>query len=281
MIMSEYAWAHYLPASAALRDSGLSCRGAGEQRAWPGMGARRLSTAGLVIVAEGRGWYAGPPCPEPVEVVAPAVIWLHPGVEHRYAPDAAGWRERWVLFEGTAVRAYEALRAWRRDQPVRPATAQLDEAVAPLFAGLRAGTATPGRRAELLGATLTAAVIGLAGAEPERRADSAADMVVASAFTPASVAERARSAGLSTEQLRREVAEQTSLSVHELVIRTRVARAQQLLAQTGLGVAEIARQVGYDDAAYFSRLFTARVGLAPSAFRHQVGGISSAAWSGT
>lgn len=268
--MNDVDWAHYLPTSVALRDSGLACRGAGEQRARPGMGRRRLSTSGLVIVAEGRGRYAGLPDAEPVEVVAPAVIWLHPGVEHRYAPDAAGWHEHWVLFEGTAVRAYESLRAWRRDQPVRPATARLEEAVAPLFAALRAGTSTPGRRAELLAATLTAAVIGLAAADTEHGADSATETVVASAFTPTSVAERARAAGLSTDQLRHEVAEQTSLSVHELVIRTRVARAQQLLAQTDLSVTAISRQVGYDDPAYFSRIFSARVGLAPTAFRQQV-----------
>ena len=236
------------------------------------MTARRLSTHALLFLSRGRGRFVGDPAGQPVEVVAPAVIWLFPGVLHRYDPTGPDWQEHWVLFEGTAVRGYEALKAWRRRRPVLSAAADLADAISPLFATLRTGTATPGRRAELLAATVTHALIGIAAQATERDGDrpgSAVDEVVTAALGPATVAERAHAAGLSTDQLRHEVAETTSLSVHELVIRTRVARAQLLLATTDLPVASVARQVGYDDPAYFSRLFAARVGIAPSVFRRQ------------
>lgn len=233
--------------------------------------ARRISTHALLCVTRGRGWFVGAPDGNPVEIVAPAVVWLFPGVLHRYDPAGAVWREHWVLFEGTAVRAYEGLGAWRRSRPVTPATPDLADKIAPLFATLRAGTVTPGRRAELLAATTVHALIGLAAAATDTPEDArsltAVEELVTSALGGATVAERARAAGISTDQLRRDVGEATSLSVHELVIRTRVERAQSLLATTDLPVAGIARQVGYDDPAYFSRLFSARVGVPPSIFR--------------
>jgi AraC-like DNA-binding protein len=52
------------------------------------------------------------------------------------------------------------------------------------------------------------------------------------------------------------------------VLGTRLNEAKALLADSGLTIAAIARQVGYGDPAYFSRLFSARVGLSPRAFRH-------------
>jgi AraC-like DNA-binding protein len=181
-----------------------------------------------------------------------------------------------VLFEGTAVRAYEGLAAWRRSAPVRPAGPDLAGAIAPHFATLRAATTVPGPRAELLAATSSHALVGVAAAQTQR-ADldpddaeaTATDVVVATALGPASVAERARAIGRTPDELRRTVAEETSLPVHELVIRTRIARAQQLLATTDQPVGSVARQVGYDDPAYFSRLFAARVGASPTAFRRQ------------
>lgn len=50
----------------------------------------------------------------------------------------------------------------------------------------------------------------------------------------------------------------------------RLRRAQELLAQSALTVAEIGEQVGYQDPYYFSRAFRKRTGLAPSAYRNQV-----------
>ena len=49
----------------------------------------------------------------------------------------------------------------------------------------------------------------------------------------------------------------------------RVAKAKDMLHETALSVGEIADALGYDDAAYFSRLFAKKAGLAPGKFRHQ------------
>ena len=47
----------------------------------------------------------------------------------------------------------------------------------------------------------------------------------------------------------------------------RIDHAKQLLTTSDLPIETIAREIGIDDAFYFSRLFQNREGLAPSAFR--------------
>ena len=48
----------------------------------------------------------------------------------------------------------------------------------------------------------------------------------------------------------------------------RMDRAQEMLLETSLNVAEIADALGYDDPGYFSRLFSRRTGLSPANFRN-------------
>ena len=52
-------------------------------------------------------------------------------------------------------------------------------------------------------------------------------------------------------------------------MRRRIDRAKVLPADTDDPVSLIARDVGCPDPAYFTRVFTRHVGVAPSAFREQ------------
>jgi len=56
-------------------------------------------------------------------------------------------------------------------------------------------------------------------------------------------------------------------SPYEYLILERINRAKYLLKTTGLPVKEIAQQVGYPNASTFSSVFSAKVGLSPTAFR--------------
>ena len=47
----------------------------------------------------------------------------------------------------------------------------------------------------------------------------------------------------------------------------RLARARQLLAETGLTISQIAETLGFRDVFFFSRQFTQRTGQTPSAYR--------------
>lgn len=59
----------------------------------------------------------------------------------------------------------------------------------------------------------------------------------------------------------------TGLTAGECIRNEIVVRAKRLLFHTSLSVKEIANELGYDDWAYFSRMFSRASGLPPSRFR--------------
>ncbi|WP_176705944.1 AraC family transcriptional regulator [Paenibacillus hemerocallicola] len=54
----------------------------------------------------------------------------------------------------------------------------------------------------------------------------------------------------------------------QFLLRLRVDRAKQLLKDTGLSINRIAKEVGYDDSLYFSRMFVKHTGISPRNFRN-------------
>lgn len=61
--------------------------------------------------------------------------------------------------------------------------------------------------------------------------------------------------------------EELGITFIEYLTRTRVERAKQLLSAGGMSVSDVAREVGYDDAGYFSRVFKKLTGRTPAAYR--------------
>ena len=58
-------------------------------------------------------------------------------------------------------------------------------------------------------------------------------------------------------------------SPNDIIKNRIVLEAKRLLYYTDLTVKEIAYQLGYDDPAYFNRLFARKEGIAPSLYRKQ------------
>jgi AraC-like DNA-binding protein len=83
------------------------------------------------------------------------------------------------------------------------------------------------------------------------------------------VDELAASVGLSASYFSRAFARSVGSTPHDYVIRRRVLRAQQLLAETDLGLAQIAVTTGFSDQSHFSRRFRQLAGLSPKAFRER------------
>lgn len=76
---------------------------------------------------------------------------------------------------------------------------------------------------------------------------------------------------VSPRTLTRRFAAETGQSALRNLQSQRVRRAQHLLATTQQPVAEVARRVGYGDAATFSQLFRRTVGLSPRDYRADFG----------
>jgi AraC-like DNA-binding protein len=265
-------WAAFASPSATVEANGLACLGAGEQSgAMRPFRDRSLTSHGIVVVSEGRGAYVD--ADHRIEpVTGPALIWLYPGIEHGYGPDAAGWREHWILFSGASARIYSDLGLTDPRHPV-VRLGHTPGRLSYLFLQLRTELSLVGGRSQLRTSLLTqqvleAALAAVVGDQSSSRS-TAIDDLEASALVPLSIEERARRVGLSVGGLRTLVREATGLTPVEFILEVRLARARTLLAETRHDIRTVASEVGYDDPAYFSRVFASRAGVSPSAFRQQ------------
>ena len=91
--------------------------------------------------------------------------------------------------------------------------------------------------------------------------------------TPAPVAGMLQASGLAERTFARRFQQATGLSPLEYVHTLRLEEAKQHLEAGDDSVEAIAQAVGYEDAAYFSRLFRRKVGLSPAQYRRRFGGM--------
>ncbi|MFE2939728.1 helix-turn-helix domain-containing protein [Streptomyces sp. NPDC059255] len=269
--MTYHTWMRFFSPGPVHHGLGLVCLGVGLQRgSLPVVGPRTLDHHVAVVISTGSGWFRGADGRR-TTVTAPALLWLTPGVAHHYGPDRpGGWDESFVDFTGPATATYTELGYIEPDRPVVP----LSDAT-----GARAAVARIARAARhgnpLLEVETGAAVHELLVALRRARADTDAEgdpvlqALARDACRPLTVAEHAARHGMTPAALRAAVRRASGRSPKDYLLGIRLGHAKELLAATELPVAAVARRVGYDDPAYFSRLFTRRVGLAPVRFRAQ------------
>ncbi|MDF2964265.1 MAG: helix-turn-helix protein [Paenibacillus sp.] len=85
-----------------------------------------------------------------------------------------------------------------------------------------------------------------------------------------SLAEVASKAGLSESRFCHLIKEQTGETYVELLTKMRLQKAAKLLAFTNRRIYQIASDVGFDSAYYFTRRFTLHYGVSPTAYRGHI-----------
>lgn len=230
---------------------------------------RTLDSFAAVLITAGRGELSVGA--RSFALRGPVLFWLRPGQPHTYRSDHRGWSDHWVLFDGPAAAGYADLGYLDGPDP----TTLFDDLtpVRRAFADLAAVCRDPGPDTDVQAAVR---LHQLLGAIRQGRADydrSTIPVLVAlrqDALLPLTVAEHARRLGCTAEELRATVRALTGFGVKDYLLQIRLSRAKDLLADSVRPVGLIAAEVGYSDAAYFSRLFTRRVGISPSRFRAQL-----------
>ncbi|WP_058044885.1 helix-turn-helix domain-containing protein [Streptomyces roseifaciens] len=274
-------WMRYFTPGPVHHRLGLVCLGVGLQHgALPAVGPRTLDHHVAVVVHAGSGWLRTPDG-RTRTVTGPALLWLAPGVPHHYgAAGGTGWDESFVDFTGPAVAAYTELGCIEPHRPLVPLTDTTAVRAVVHRIARAARRANP-----LLEVETSAAVHELLVALRRARADTTRggepilQALARDAFLPLSVAQHAARHGMTTAELRAAVRRGAGCSPKDYLLTIRLGRAKELLAATELPVAAVARRVGYADPAYFSRLFTRRVGTAPVRFRARQGRAVPGGWS--
>lgn len=85
------------------------------------------------------------------------------------------------------------------------------------------------------------------------------------------VAEYAALLGISPTHLRRTCSEMLGCSALKIIHNRVLIEARRKLIYTGRPISLLAYELGFDDAAYFTRFFTERLGVPPSRYRAAVG----------
>ncbi len=93
---------------------------------------------------------------------------------------------------------------------------------------------------------------------------------------PAPVAAMVQQSGLPQRSFQRRFKLATGMAPLEYVHTMRIEEAKHLLETSALPIAAVAEEVGYDDAAFFGRLFRRQVNLTPPQYRRRFGGLRAA-----
>lgn len=90
---------------------------------------------------------------------------------------------------------------------------------------------------------------------------------------PVTITSLAQQVALSPSRLSHLFKEQVGRSIIETLLTIRLHQTEHLLKYTSLHIGEIAQEVGFQSASYFSRQFKAHYGLSPEAYRQQQQGM--------
>ncbi len=90
---------------------------------------------------------------------------------------------------------------------------------------------------------------------------------------PSPVAQMVQRSGLPERSFKRRFQQATGMSPLEYVHNLRMEEAKQMLEQDNQSIEDIANDIGYEDAGFFSRLFRRQVGITPAAYRKRFGGM--------
>ncbi len=262
---SKMSKARYRSIDQSFRAAPLHCTSAGTQATTRPCLSRTLPVFALVVVTKGRGVFRSSAAGT-IKIEAPVAFWLHPGVEHSYAPDIEGWVEHWAIFDGSLVleTTLDLVPPAQRPTVAIVQTSVIEAALHNVRTDL---IGTDPMTTALAGASVLRLLLLLGNQTRQLAAIQRFDQIVPAIEGSQTVAEIARASGVAESSLRRLAHRRFGSSIKQHQMRLRLNQAKELLAGTDESVAAIAGETGFADAYYFSRWFRKHEGLAPTQFR--------------
>ncbi|MBC8009122.1 MAG: helix-turn-helix domain-containing protein [Burkholderiales bacterium] len=232
----------------------------------------------VIVCLTGKGWCRQGRGGEPRAVGPGDVLWFSPRQAHAYGAEARHpWSIEWVHFVGAEAAEWGRELGLKPNSDTGPVTLGASDAgqigLRQVHAWLEAGYTTMNLLAA--SAALRTSLAEIARRRSRAGAGRSANDAVAASLKkmderldqPISLAQLAAEAGLSVSHYSMLFRALTGYAPIDFLLRRRIQHAARLLDTTTLRIEEIATQLGYADAYYFSRLFKRFVGHSPRAYR--------------
>ena len=158
---------------------------------------------------------------------------------------------------------------------VVPDHEQVGYEAAALLDRVRAGEAGPGEAVFVQPLGIVARPSSDALALDDRELAEAIGFIREHACHGLCVDEVCREIALSRSTLQRRFRALLGRTVHDEIVRVRLNRARQLLAETDMSIAKIAEQCGFGHQEYLGAVFHARLGQTPGGYRRSAGRVAA------
>ncbi|WP_409342096.1 AraC family transcriptional regulator [Paenibacillus sp. MBLB4367] len=233
----------------------------------------------FTYIVRGTGFYQAGDGPAQ-KLETGSLFWEWPGTTFRYGPEEGeGWDEYYVIFDGGRVQE------WLDNRILEPGSVcriGVDSTwvrkIETIGDYLESGIPDNADRAALLLESLVYD-FSIAGAgfkasgRPTRKPEfvlRVLEDIANSLYQPWDERQVQERNHVSRSTLRRIVRQNTGYALNEYVNRLKIAEAKKLLRLTPLQIKEIAHMLGYEDHAYFSRLFRKFTGMTAAAYRTEL-----------
>lgn len=235
----------------------------------------------LLFCADGEGWVENGD--GRWRMTRGSAVLLQPFEPHSYKSESKRpWSLYWVHFNGRMAQEYHdmlSVRGWRSIMSI-PSDVRLIQYFEQILNIYHEGHAyhllvqASGRLHQLLGTIRSLADQSRKPPDQvETRIKHAIEVMKANPGSNMTIQEFAAAANMSPMYFAVKFREHTKQSPRSFFTKVKIDTASKLLATTSMKIDAIAREVGYNDAFYFSRVFKRTVGQTPSGYReaHRAG----------
>lgn len=235
---------------------------------------RVLNTYCILYIRQGEGFFQTKGIGvSPVK--AGTLIFLYPGVWHRYKPnEKTGWKEYWIAFDGYYPRYLMRKNFFPQKEPfVHVGTA---EAIIKDFSFIMSTSRVEsfGIRQIIAGVVLQLlGKIYVISKQNIEESTITADIIKRTVLIMEENPETFNFSALVNNEnisytwFRRMFKKYTGFSPNQYHIQLRVQKAKDFLSLTHMSIKEVALDAGFKSSYYFTRLFKQKTGLTPSQYR--------------
>lgn len=235
---------------------------------------RTLSEFAMVYITKGKGKYINSTDSEKVQ--QGDLIFVYPGQWHCYYPDAqSGWDEYWILFKGKELTGILD-KFINKSKPVLHIG--LNESIVKLYREIQDNIQHAQKGSQQLLSGILLHLIGLANFydqhkmtenREKQKVQEACILMQENINQKIKPEDIAKKLYMSYSSFRKIFKYQTGISPLQYMLQLKLEKIKELLETTDLPIQDIAINLGFESADYFSFFFKSKIGLNPLSYRKE------------